>query len=130
MLVLVSLVLRLGWMDPVSREGTQSKILCYMRGRENWLHVILGSGERVARDQRETARHYQPSPTHGLEIRTTRIGYFKEVLNTAWAKSRSILAIYSTAIKSILCHEKTRDILFLERRREREKLNFDTLIFL
>ena len=25
------------------------------------------------------------------------------------------IAIYSTAIKSILCHEKTRDILFLER---------------
>ena len=34
------------------------------------------------------------------------------------------IAIYSTAIKSILCHEKTRDILFLERPQGAREIKF------
>ena len=34
------------------------------------------------------------------------------------------IAIYSTAIKSILCHEKTRDILFLERPQAAREIKF------
>ena len=36
----------------------------------------------------------------------------------------SIIAIYSTAIKSVLCHEKTRDILFLERPQGAREIKF------
>ena len=34
------------------------------------------------------------------------------------------LSIYSTDIKSILCHEKTRDILFLERPQGAREIKF------
>ena len=34
------------------------------------------------------------------------------------------IAIYSTAIKSILCHEKTQDILFLERSQGAREIKF------
>ena len=34
------------------------------------------------------------------------------------------IAIYSTAIKSVLCHEKTRDILFLERPQGAREIKF------
>ena len=35
-----------------------------------------------------------------------------------------LIAIYSTAIKSVLCHEKTRDILFLERPQGPREIKF------
>ena len=35
-----------------------------------------------------------------------------------------IIAIYPTAIKSVLCHEKTRDILFLERPQGAREIKF------
>ena len=34
------------------------------------------------------------------------------------------LAIYPTAIKSVLCHEKTQDILFLERPQGAREIKF------
>ena len=34
------------------------------------------------------------------------------------------IAIYLTAIKSVLCHEKTRDILFFERPQGARKIKF------
>ena len=34
------------------------------------------------------------------------------------------IAIYSTAIKSVLCHEKTQDILFLERPQGAREIKF------
>ena len=36
----------------------------------------------------------------------------------------NIIAIYPTAVKSVLCHEKTRDILFLERPQGAREIKF------
>ena len=43
--------------------------------------------------------------------------FYIHIRREAWRKIQpsGIIAIYSTAIKSVLFHEKTRDILFLER---------------
>ena len=46
---------------------------------------------------------------------------------TYWSmtcQTRLIIAIYPTAIKSVLCHEKTRDILFLERPQGAREIKF------
>ena len=49
----------------------------------------------------------------------------KDAWYYSYIASRPIfLAIYPTAIKSVLCHEKTRDILFLERPQGAREIKF------